>query len=204
MAITEPQKANFRRSFFQDGLFLPTRTIVIGTNSFKDDSEITEMDFIDFVKCLHILEYERDPKADEDTNLIKIILNSIGGSVYVGLGMYDAIKGCKSPVEIRTIGQCMSAGTLILQAGDYRYAHPNTSFMIHKGTVDLGETSISDAQIENAEIERLVNVMTDIYTETMSVSRTKIESMLDRNTFMDAPTARRLGLIDGIKRRFEL
>jgi ATP-dependent Clp protease protease subunit len=161
------------------------------------------MDLTDFIKSLHILEETR-MGGDEEQNLIKIILSTIGGDTYLGFALYDAIKACKSPVEIRAIGQCMSAGSLVLQAGDYRYSYPNTTFMIHKGTLNLEEASVSDALIESQEIERVVQRMLDIYEETMTISRAAIEKMLDRDSFMDAPHAKRVGLIDGIKASFIL
>jgi ATP-dependent Clp protease protease subunit len=168
----------------------------------KDEkSEISELDFIDFVKSLHILEEERD--SDENGNLIKILLYTSGGCSYLAFAFYDAISACRSPVEIRAIGQCMSAGTLILQAADYRYAYPNTTFMVHKGSVDFEEMSISDAEIEAAETRRMVLRQLDIYEAALKMSRKTIEEMLARDTFMDAQHAKRIGLIDGIKERFD-
>jgi ATP-dependent protease ClpP protease subunit len=116
--------------------------------------------------------------------------------------MYDLIKSCKSPVEIRAIGECMSAGTLILQAADYRYAYPHTIFMIHKGSVDLGEINVDDVDIETNEIKRVTKRMIDIYSQCMGSNREEIEDMLKRDTFFDAQGAKRVGLIDNVKERF--
>ena len=196
MALTINQKQAERQNFFINGLHLPTRTIVVGTNSFKDDSEITELDFVDFAKSLHILE-------DAGEDLIKILLYTSGGDTYLGLAMYDAIKACKSPVEIRAIGQCMSAGTVVLQAGDYRYAYPSTTFMIHDGTIGLDEVSMADAEIEVRETRRLADRLVDIYQDRMRMTREKIREMLGQDTYMDVYTAKRTGLIDDFKERFD-
>jgi len=202
MALSENQRRAHREDFFKNGLYLPTRTIVFGTNSFKEDSEITDADLVDFIKSLHILEELRSEDDEED--LIKIVLSSTGGDLYLGFAVYDAIKACKSPVEIRAIGNCMSAATLVLQAGDYRYCYPNTTFMIHKGTMHLEEVSVSEAVIESRETERMVQRMIDTYAQTMTVSRDTIEQMMEKDTFMDAAKAKKVGLIDGWKESFDL
>jgi ATP-dependent Clp endopeptidase proteolytic subunit ClpP len=210
--LTIPQQQAFYQNFYTNGTYVPKRTIVLGTDSFKEDAtELSVTDFTDLVKSLVILEETRvkparDPETgefDEAENLIKITLYTTGGSVYLALGIYDAIKACRSPVEIRAIGECMSAGTIILQAADYRYAYPNTTFMIHKGDVDMGRVSVNDAEIETQEIKRITRKMIDIYVSCMSLGREAIEDLLNKDTFMDANAAKRIGLIDDVKERFD-
>lgn len=204
MPLTEPQRAIAREEFFKNGLHLPTRTIVFGTNSFKEDSEVTDADFLDFFKALHILESTRVEDGNEDANLIKIILLTNGGDIYTGFSMYDAIKSCKSPVEIRVIGKCFSSATFVLQAADYRYAYPTTTFMVHGVNIDLPDMNKNDAVAWSAESERLAKTMVDIYASRLKISRAKISKMMDHDTIFNAEEAKKIGLIDDIKESFSV
>lgn len=69
----------------------------------------------------------------ESNELITIVINSQGGNVTDGYAMYDAIRSCKCRFRVEVMGQCMSAATMVLAAGDERIAHKNAVFMIHDG-----------------------------------------------------------------------
>jgi len=80
-----------------------------------------------------------------ETEPITIFLNTQGGSLTEGLAIYDIIKQVSCPVIIAATGLCASAGLLILSAGDYKLASPNTIFFYHQPVMsDSSVTSTND------------------------------------------------------------
>ena len=112
--------------FYDYDLYIPQRVIYLGgeeVNYFTSDH---------LIKGLHIL------KALDSRKSITIILNTVGGSEYDMWAIYDTIKGLKVPIKIIAQGACMSAGSVILQAGTQRLIGQNCVFMMHDGTDWIG------------------------------------------------------------------
>lgn len=192
------QLVSQRHSFYQNGVYFHKRNIFIGTNPMKETNEISFVDLADLYKSLYILDVE-EATGNEEEDLIIIHLCTFGGDVYEALGIYDLIKSCKSPIEIRAIGACMSAGTAILQAGDYRYAYPNTTFMLHRGSVEFdGKISMNDLDNEKKECDRLDKVYNKIYLDKMNINLKELNELMKTDSFMDAHAAKKIGLIDDV------
>jgi ATP-dependent protease ClpP protease subunit len=83
--------------------------------------------------------YALDSMSPSGKEPIKIIMNNVGGNVYLGMAIYDMIKACRNPVCIYVFGQSMSMGALILQAANERVLSKNSRVMIHVGTLGLSE-----------------------------------------------------------------
>jgi len=116
--------------FMDEGLYIPTRTIYIGSTSIEEGEE-SGVDYLmaeKAIKALHIL----DSSAAEQP--ITIILNNPGGDVVHGLAIYDAIRHCRNHVTIKVYGHAMSMGAIILQAADERLMSENSVMMLHYGT----------------------------------------------------------------------
>lgn len=115
--------------FFTHDFFPEIRTIYIGAvkTEHEDKVFINEYSAENLIKGLIVLQ------SDSQEKPINIVLNSKGGDVHQAFAMYDAIKACPCEVIITATGSCMSAGSIILQAGDIRRATPLTTFMIHDG-----------------------------------------------------------------------
>jgi ATP-dependent Clp protease protease subunit len=92
------------------------------------------------VKGLHILNIQNQRAR------IRVVINSPGGDVIHGWGIYDAIRNSHAPVDTEVYGHAMSMAAVILQAGERRYLHPNSVIMIHDGT-----TSNQDMPIRSNE-----------------------------------------------------
>lgn len=164
----------------------------------RETNEISFVDLADLYKSLYILDVE-EATGDEEKDLIVIHMCTFGGDVYEALGIYDLIRACKSPIEIRAIGACMSAGTAILQAGDYRYAYPNTTFMLHRGSVEMeGRISLNDLDNEKKECDRLDEVYNKIYISKLNIGIKKLTELMKTDSFMDAQQAKKIGLIDDV------
>lgn len=114
--------------FHDYGIYVPTRTIYMGSESSDDDGE-TGTDFMmaeRVIKNLHMLDsMNQEP--------ITIIMNNLGGDVFHGMAIFDAISICRSYVTVQATGYVMSMGSLILQAADERVLSPNAVMMIHHG-----------------------------------------------------------------------
>jgi ATP-dependent Clp protease protease subunit len=137
------------------------------------------------------------PKAD-----IHLYINSPGGSVTAGLGIYDTMQYVSCDVSTYCIGQAASMGAVLLAAGTKgkRNALPNSRIMIHQ---PLGGTRGSTTEIlirlkENLRIKKVLN---EILMKHTGRSLEQIEKETDRDNFMSAGEAKDYGLVDNVLER---
>lgn len=128
------------------------------------------------------------PACDE----ITYTLRTEGGNFYDGLAIYDLIRfsGVKSKIVV--IGPCMSAGAIILQAGNERVAMPNAQIMVHYG--EDSNASASTAQ-HNADMLKL---MQKIIGERVTVTKRTLNTWFSKDTYFNATQAKKAGLIDRV------
>ena len=132
---------------------------------------------------------------------VRIILNSVGGEVYLGLLIFNTIldlkkKGIKVIIETR--GLAASMGCIILQAGTQRLASKYTRFLIHEiSTFTFGKSSEVKEAAE--ETEKLNNLLREILAEKTGKTQEAIEKLWHkRDVWMSAQEALAFGLIDKI------
>ncbi len=134
-----------------------------------------------------------------DRNPIEIYISSCGGSIYDALSFIDYVGLIKTPIHTIAMGKCMSAGTLMLIAGDRKFATQNSTILIHQmsaGTIGSFQTMIED-MIEFQRLQNLVNEIIMTYTNVTEDLLQEIqESKYDY--YMDALEAKELGIIDEI------
>lgn len=135
-----------------------------------------------------------DPKSD-----ISIYLNTPGGSVSAGLGIYDTIQLISPEVSTICTGMAASMGAVILCAGKNgkRAALPHSRIMVHQ---PLGGVSgqASDIIIEAREIELLRKELYEIISVHAGKPIEQVFSDCDRNYWMSAEDAKQYGLIDKV------
>jgi len=135
-----------------------------------------------------------DPDKD-----ISIYLNTPGGSVYAGLGIYDTMQFIKSKVATICTGMAASMGAVLLTAGEkgLRAALPHSRIMIHQ---PMGGTrgQASDIEIEAREILRLKDELYQILSDHSGQPVEKLRQDADRDYWMKADEALRYGMIDKI------
>jgi ATP-dependent Clp protease protease subunit len=135
-----------------------------------------------------------DPDKD-----IHFYINSPGGSVTAGLGIYDTMRMIRCDVRTYCIGQCASMGAWLLAAGTKgkRYALPNARIMIHQ---PLGGATgqATDIAIQANEIIKLKSKMTGILAELTDKPIAQIATDIDRDYFMSADEARAYGVVDEV------
>jgi ATP-dependent Clp protease protease subunit len=143
--------------------------------------------------------------ADDPDKDISLYINSPGGSVTAGLGIYDTMQYIKPDVSTICVGMAASMGSLLLAAGakGKRYALPNSEVMIHQ---PLGGVrgQAADIKIHADWILRTKKKLNDIYVAHTGQPYEKIERDTDRDYFMSAEEALAYGLIDKVITRTDL
>lgn len=134
---------------------------------------------------------------------IHMYINSPGGSVYDGLGIYDMMQLIKAPVHTYCTGLAASMGSLLLAGGaaGHRHALPHSRIMIHQ-PLGGARGQASDIQIQAAEIQDLKGQLYNIYVKHGSKKELHtfdfFEKQCDRDNYLSATKAIEFGLIDKI------
>jgi ATP-dependent Clp protease protease subunit len=133
-----------------------------------------------------------DPKSD-----IHLYVNSPGGSVTAGLGIYDTMQFIGCDVATYCIGQAASMGAVLLTAGasGKRFVLPNARVMIHQPLAGY-EGTATDLQIHALEVKRMKRRLNEILIKHSGRSLDEIERDTDRDKFMEADEAVSYGLVD--------
>ena len=184
--------------FFSCDLFLPTRTLYMGSCDTDWDGNDKGVDYVmaeRVVKGLLVLDHTA-PKPPSD-NTITVVMNNPGGDVYHGLAIYDAIKACTSHVTIKAMGHAMSMGAVILQAADERLLTPNSRVMIHYGYQGHSTNHPRIVQKWNEEYKR-VDLLQRIRERHPTFALEKLRELLLFDTIFSAQEAVDLGLADGL------
>jgi ATP-dependent Clp protease protease subunit len=126
-------------------------------------------------------------------------INSPGGLVTSGLGIYDTMQYIKSPVSTLCIGQASSMGSFLLAAGEKgrRFSLPNSRIMVHQPSAGF-QGQATDIQIHAKEILSLKERLNKIYSQHTGKSMKEISQALERDKFMTAEEAKDFGLIDSV------
>ena len=139
--------------------------------------------------------------VDSDKD-ISIYLNTPGGSVYAGLGIYDTMQFVKSGVATICTGMAASMGAVLLVAGEkgMRAALPHSRVMIHQPMGGI-QGQASDIEITAKEILKLKDELYQIISDHSGQSMDKIRQDADRDYWMTAAEAQEYGMIDKVYKR---
>jgi ATP-dependent Clp protease protease subunit len=132
---------------------------------------------------------------------INFYINSPGGVVTAGLGIYDTMQFIKSPVSTIVMGQACSMGSFLAMAGEpgKRLVLPNSRTMIHQPSGGAGGQA-TDMQIQVDEILKMKKNLTETYVKHNSAGKTfeELEAAMERDNFMSAEEAVAYGLADRV------
>ncbi len=133
-----------------------------------------------------------NPKKD-----ISLYINSPGGLVTAGLGIYDTMQYIKPEVSTLCIGQACSMGSFLLAAGEKgkRFSLPNSRIMVHQPSAGF-QGQATDIEIHANEVLSLKKRLNEIYSKHTGKTVDEIKSALERDNFMTASDAKLFGLID--------
>jgi len=130
---------------------------------------------------------------------ISFYINSHGGLVTAGLGIYDTMQYIKPPVSTLCIGQASSMGSFLLAAGEKgkRLSLPNSRIMVHQPSAGF-QGQATDIEIHAKEILDLKKRLNKIYAKHTKKSEDEIKKALERDKFMSPDEAKDFGLIDEV------
>ena len=130
---------------------------------------------------------------------IYLYINSPGGLVTAGLGIYDTMQYIKPDVSTLCIGQACSMGSFLLTAGEKgkRFSLPNSRIMVHQPSAGF-QGQATDIEIHANEVISLKNRLNEIYSKHTGQSVNEIKSALERDNFMSPEDAKSFGLIDKV------
>ena len=130
---------------------------------------------------------------------IQIYVNSPGGSVYAGLGIYDTMQYIKPEISTICTGLAASMAAVLLCAGakGKRFALPHSRIMIHQ-PMGGAQGQASDIEVEAQQILRIRKSLTEDYAEMSGRPYEKVLQDMDRDNFMSSYEAAEYGLIDRV------
>ena len=180
------QTGRFERAYDIYSRLLKERIVFLGT---PIDDSVSSL----IIAQLLFLEAESSEKD------IFLYINSPGGIITSGMGIYDTMNYIKPDVATICMGQAASMGAFLLSGGakGKRSALPNARIMIHQPLGGV-EGQASDIKIQSDEIIRLRTNLNKILSKNTKQTLKKIEKDTDRNFFMSADEAKHYGLIDTI------
>ena len=140
-----------------------------------------------------------DPKKE-----ISLYVNSPGGLVTAGLGIYDTMQYIKPEISTLCIGQAASMGSFLLAAGakGKRFSLPNSRIMVHQPSAGF-QGQATDIEIHANEVLSLKKRLNEIYSKHTGKSVDEIKSALERDNFMTPDNAKSFGLIDKVVEKRE-
>jgi len=130
---------------------------------------------------------------------ISFYINSPGGLVTSGMGIYDTMQYIKPPVSTLCIGQASSMGSFLLAAGEKgkRFSLPNSRIMVHQPSAGY-QGQATDIEIHAKEILALKDRLNKIYSKHTKKNESEIKKALERDNFMTPQEAKDFGLIDSV------
>lgn len=140
-------------------------------------------------------------EADNPDKDIQLYINSPGGSVSSGLGIYDIMQFVKCDVATICIGLAASMGSLLLASGTKgkRFVLPHARVMVHQPHIMGGLSGqASDIEIHAREMINTKKRLTEIYANHTGKDYAHLDQMMDRDHYMSAVEAQDFGLVDNV------
>ena len=138
-------------------------------------------------------------EAEDPKKEIYLYINSPGGLVTAGLGIYDTMQYVKPDISTLCIGQAASMGSFLLAAGTKgkRFSLPNSRVMVHQPSAGF-QGQVTDIEIHANEVLSLKKRLNEIYSKHTGKSVDEVKTALERDNFMTADVAKDFGLIDEV------
>ncbi|KAJ8916303.1 hypothetical protein NQ315_016444 [Exocentrus adspersus] len=138
-------------------------------------------------------------QAESTCKPIHMYINSPGGVITAGLGIYDTMQYIMPPISTWCVGQACSMASLLLAAGTsgMRNSLPNARIMVHQPSGGVTGQA-TDIKIQAEEILKLKKQINSLYVKHTSMPAEKVESSLERDNFMTPKEALEFGLIDKV------
>ncbi|XP_018566630.1 uncharacterized protein LOC108907440 [Anoplophora glabripennis] len=141
-------------------------------------------------------------QSESSNKPIHLYINSPGGSVTAGLGIYDTMQYILPPIATWCVGQACSMASLLLAAGSpgMRHSLPNARIMIHQPSGGA-QGQATDIQIQAEEILKLKKQINQLYVRHTGQELALVEKSMERDKFMSPEEAKIFGIIDKVLTR---
>jgi len=138
-------------------------------------------------------------ESEDPKKVINLYINSPGGLVTAGLGIYDTMQYIKPDVSTLCIGQAASMGSFLLAAGKKgkRFSLPNSRIMVHQPSAGF-QGQATDIEIHAKEVLALKKRLNEIYSKHTGKPFDDVKKALERDNFMTPEIAKEFGLIDEV------
>jgi ATP-dependent Clp protease protease subunit len=159
-------------------------------------SDIEDEHINKIIKGIYLLD------AQDDKKPIELFVSSFGGDVYEMLALYDVLNTTTCPIHTVAIGKCMSAAPLIVAAGKKgeRYTMPNTQWMIHQMSLDLGFDRQDHLKIDMQHIDNVKSTWADLLAKHSKLKKNEWVRLFNKvgDQYFSAEDAIEKGLVDHI------
>ena len=138
-------------------------------------------------------------EAENPKKEIYLYINSPGGLVTAGLGIYDTMQYIRPDISTLCVGQAASMGSFLLAAGTKgkRFSLPNSRIMVHQPSAGF-QGQATDIEIHAKEVLSLKKRLNEIYSKHTGKSVDEVKTALERDNFMTSESAKSFGLIDQV------
>ena len=133
-------------------------------------------------------------KTGGDPQPIWVYIHSYGGDVYAGISMMDSIRTARVPVKTVVDGFCASAATFVLMGSTERYMRRHANVLIHQIRTSFWGR-YDDLLDEVSNSKQLMALLKRIYSEDTKITRSKLETLMSKELYMDAEECKRYDLV---------
>lgn len=171
-----------QNNFIESGIDIENRIVFL-------DAEVDALTTSYIIRSVMLMD-RLDPNTPID-----FYINSFGGDVYSGLGVYDTLRNLNCTVRTTCTGAAMSMGLMLFLAGDERYCYENSTFMAH--SVSSGSFGkVNDMEIDLAETKRLNELLIGILAErTKKNKKYWMDQTKHEDKYYNKKEAKKLGII---------
>lgn len=162
--------------------------------------EVTDESACEVIGLIHEINREDGNKDVDKREVIKLIINSFGGSVYEGMGIIDTIETSLTPIHTYIYGNAMSMAFAIATCGHYRYAGKRATFMYHELSWSTNQEKLKFHEQEVRESKRIWAEYDNIIVENTKIPLKILQKTVkeQREWYMTAAEALELGIIDEV------
>lgn len=179
------------QEILERGIDLRNRRIYFGIPG-NDEGDISWSSVEAAVRAVHKM------STDAPTQPIELHVNSGGGTVNDMLRLYDVVQSCPCQVKFFGGGTIASAAVALMAGCDERWLHPHTEIMMHAPSVDIGDKSFVDINIDTKVLSELADKLLLIYEKNSRMPKEFWGEVCNRDTYMTSEEVILLGLADGL------
>lgn len=130
---------------------------------------------------------------------IELYIGTYGGEIYDMFGLYDMIRASKCHIKTIAVGKVMSAGPLLVTAGDERVCYKHTTFMVHEVAGSSWQEKLADQKTTVKHLDELQTIWAQCFEERTGTPAKKwLKMFRGCDTYFDAVTAQELGIVEKI------